>query len=97
MAKKPMRTAVGRGQDRAATAKAKYNTAMGLMDKAFDSDGALADSRKRPPGGLYKSRKPKAWALLEEERKIAADSARIKKSGERMARMQALAKSKQPK
>ena len=49
------RTPITRGQDRAATAKAKYNTAMGLMDKAFDSDGALADSRKRPPGAFIKA------------------------------------------
>lgn len=91
------RTPISRGQNRTATSDAKYNTAMKLMDKAFDSDGALADSRKQKHGGLYKGRKLKAWGLLGEGTKANKESRRIKEAGSRMARAQAASKAKRGK
>lgn len=80
MAKKPMRTATGRGLDRATTANAKMNT-------KFDAISGVKGKYPLGPSGIAK--------LNAEEKKLRADSARIKTSGERMARAQAMAAAKQ--
>ena len=89
MAKKPMRTAVGRGQDRAATFKAQKPIVMSATHDQLmkDRPGILESARR---AGVARIAGAKAA-------KLAKESARIQKSGERMARMQAAAKAKQPK
>lgn len=79
MAKKPMRTATGRGQDRAVTARALLN----VSDKAANSGGKFGEPLRKALDATTK-----AVTLMKEER-------RIQKAGARMGRAMAAAKAKQ--
>ena len=83
------RAPITRGQDREATAKAQLPISMKATARQMEADKvSWAESIRR--AGASRAAGTKARLLREE-------SARIKKSGERMGRMQAAAKAKRGK
>lgn len=87
MAKKPMRTAVGRGQDRAATIKAQTPIVMKATQRSMEED--------KVSWGESIRRAKASQAAGQKADKLRKESERIQTSGARMGRAMAAAKAKQ--
>jgi hypothetical protein len=86
---KPTRTAIGRGQDRKTTSRA----IMGAAGK--NKTGPINPHRQWPRSKQEAKAEENKLALSNKAYDLRQESARIQKAGERMARAQALAKTKQ--
>lgn len=92
MATKPMRTAVGRGQNRKATVKALGE----VNSKSYQSRNA-ANGGKGVQWSEYYGKAAQEFDRNQKANKLLKESSRIKKAGERLARVQTAAKTKRGK
>lgn len=92
MAKRPMRSATGRGQDRKATVKALGN----VNSKSYQSRNA-ANGGKGVQWSEYYGKAAQEFDRNQKADKLLKESARFKKSGQRMGRAQSAAKAKRGK